>query len=203
MEAIFPAMKTDFFKYNNHDNIEVEFRIGKINSTFFDTNVGKDVYEKVLRRLRQFTGWDDVVETNTSVYYKGTKRITVNDDNDDEDPIKIHKRAISKKNFKFDSQYPFDVRMAISTEVPLQVDEDEEGEDEIMDFSRTKSRVSFVRKNLSIDVTQVTGEPDDMDREEETSYEIELEIINPMDVTEERLLYNIVHKIFDVLKIVE
>jgi len=72
-----------------------------------------------------------------------------------------------------------------------------------MDTVRAKNRTSFIRKNLSIDMTVVTGDPSDMDCEEEARYEIELEIIDPKNIKDRNELFNLVQKVFDVLKIVE
>jgi hypothetical protein len=68
-----------------------------------------------------------------------------------------------------------------------------------MDYVRCKKRVSFIRKNLSIDMTIVTGQPDDLDDEEEETYEIELEIIDPSKVQGDNQFFNIVYKIQCVL----
>ena len=104
--------------------------------------------------------------------------------------IKVHKEDF------VDSQQPLDVRFCIAREIPTT------GEYE-MDRKRSKTRHSFVRKNLSIDMTVVTGDPSDMDCEEEARYEIELEIIDPKNVKDRNELFNLVQKVFDVLKIVE
>ena len=72
-----------------------------------------------------------------------------------------------------------------------------------MDSVRYKKRISFIRKNLSIDMTVVTGDPTDLDCEDESQYQIELEIIDPTKVKDDIELYNIIYKIFDILKIIE
>mgnify|MGYP000271226168 CR=1 FL=1 len=63
-----------------------------------------------------------------------------------------------------------------------------------------KSGVIVGWKNLVIDMTEVTGDPDDMDDESEASYEIELEIVNPKEVSDDDTLYNIIYKIECVMK---
>jgi hypothetical protein len=57
-----------------------------------------------------------------------------------------------------------------------------------------------VRKNLSIDMTIVKGTPDDKDSEEDTTYQIEMEIIDPSQITDDDNLFKILHKIFDLMK---
>ena len=196
MDIIFASTAQIFNENKNKSNTEIEFRFGKINKQMFDTNVGKDVFTRVMSGLRKYKEWENVVETHTSVYYKGNTRVIVNEDNEDE-IIKMEKINISKKDFKLEKNI-MDVRLAVSTETIIE----SEG-DGVMDSIRTKHRVSFIRKNLSIDMTVVQGDACDMDDEEENRYEIELEIINLNLVKDDKELYNLIHKIFDILKIVE
>ena len=88
----------------------------------------------------------------------------------------------------------FDVRLGISTETPVPHKEDEE-----YTQVRNVKRVSFVRKNLRIDVSAVSGDPEDKDSEHEVEYQIELELMHVPEARHE--LYNMVYKVFDVLKI--
>ena len=197
MDNIFASTTRVLNENKNKPNTEIEFRFGKINKKMFDTNVGKDIFTKIISGLRKYKEWENVIETHTSVYYKGNTRVIVNDDNED-DIIKMEKINISKNDFKLEKNI-MDVRLAVSTETPIQ----SEGDGGVMDSIRTKHRVSFIRKNLSIDMTVVQGDSCDMDDEEENRYEIELEIINLSLVKDEKELYNLIHKIFDILKIVE
>ena len=71
-----------------------------------------------------------------------------------------------------------------------------------MDRKRTKTRHSFVRKNLSIDMTISSGDNADMDSEEEASYQIELEIVKPSDVDSIYKFKNILQKIDDLCKLI-
>ncbi len=68
-------------------------------------------------------------------------------------------------------------------------------------YSRVKhrERQTFIRKNVAIDMTIITGDPNDMDSEEEAQYQIEVEIIDPTKVGTE--LYNVVYKIRNMLEI--
>jgi hypothetical protein len=59
-----------------------------------------------------------------------------------------------------------------------------------------------VRKGLSIDLSEVSGDADDKDSEEATEYQIELEILNPpVNAAERHQVFNIVYKISDICKI--
>jgi hypothetical protein len=103
----------------------------------------------------------------------------------------VQKISVVKEDF---TCQPLDVRFSISREIPTFGEYD-------MDRKRSKTRHSFVRKNLSIDMTISSGDSVDMDSEEECSYQIELEIVNPQDVQNDNELYNIIHKIDDLAKI--
>ena len=200
MDAIFGTVQDTFKSVVATENVEIEFRFGKINNKMFDTNVGKDIFEKVMSGLNKYSLWESVLKSNTSVYYKGTVRMSINDNNEKDVTI-IEKKNITKKDFNL-SDHIMDVRMAVSTETILPI-RCRPGENDIMDFIRVKNRVSFIRKNLRVDMTIVQGDTCDIDDEDENRYEIELEIIDPLIVTDEKLLYNITNKIFDILKIVE
>jgi hypothetical protein len=49
-----------FDVHNDSENVEVEMRLGKFNGTFFDTNVGKAAYDRVLAGLQGYKGWEDI-----------------------------------------------------------------------------------------------------------------------------------------------
>jgi hypothetical protein len=104
----------------------------------------------------------------------------------------IQKISFFKEDFKRD---PLDVRFCVAREIPTT------GEYE-MDRKRTKTRHSFVRKNLSIDMTISSGDNADMDSEEEATYQIELEIVKPSDVDSIYKFQNILQKIDDLSKLI-
>lgn len=73
-------------------------------------------------------------------------------------------------------------------------------EDEIYDATKKKVRTSYTRKGMSIDMTMFSGNPDDMDDEEDMSYQVEFEIKNPKDVKTRDQLYNHIYKIKNLLE---
>ena len=81
----------------------------------------------------------------------------------------------------------------MSKEIPMPEDIDRE-----MDKKKVKQRVSFLRKNVSIDITIVTGDSHDMDAEDPMTYQIEFEIINPSAVVSKDDLFKILYKINNV-----
>lgn len=188
VDKIFPI----FDKYKDEENIEVELRLGKYNGTFFDTNVGKETFDRVLSGLQQYNGWEDVKKSTCDIYYndKNGIRITANEDTGEQ--AMIQKINVEKEDF---NGMPTDMRFSVSREIPTW------GQYE-MDRKRTKSRYSFVRKNLSIDMTISSGDNVDMDSEEECSYQIEFEIVKPNDVSDIDSFYKIVHKVNDLSKLI-
>ena len=174
----------------NVPNVEIEMRLGNIFNNHFDSNVGKETYDKIFRRLLKYDGWENVSKSNTTVYYSGNRRMIIDDDTDEQT---YHiKTRVSNNNYKMQ---PCDVRISVSTEVPCEEFDDE------MDACRARKRTSFVRKNLTIDMTEVCGDADDLDDEEEIQYQVELEIMDPKLLDTENKVTNLVHKINDVLKI--
>jgi hypothetical protein len=190
-KTIYDRIKPTFDSLKNEEHIEVEMRLGKHNGSLFDTNVGKETWERVLKGLNKYQGWESKKKSVVDVYYNDANNIRITADEDTGDQTMVQKIAVVKEDF---TCQPLDVRFSISREIPTFGQYD-------MDRKRSKTRHSFVRKNLSIDMTISSGDSVDMDSEEECSYQIELEIVNPQDVQNDNELYNIIHKIDDLAKI--
>jgi mRNA capping enzyme, beta chain. len=181
-----------FEAHKAEGDIEVEIRLGKHNGALFDTNVGKDTWKRVLRGLKKYQGWENVKSSTSEVYYNDSNNIRITSDEDSGEQTMIQKISVIKEDFKCD---PLDVRFCVAREIPTS------GEYE-MDRKRTKTRHSFVRKNLSIDMTISSGDNADMDSEEEASYQIELEIIKPSEVDSVYKFQNILQKVADLSKLI-
>ena len=181
-----------FEAHKNEGDIEVDIRLGKHNGSLFDTNVGKDVWKNVLKGLKKYDGWESTKTTTSDVYYSDVNNVRITCDEDTGEQTMIQKIAVVKEDFK---REPLDVRFCVAREIPTS------GEYE-MDRKRTKTRHSFVRKNLSIDMTISSGDNADMDSEEEASYQIELEIVKPSDVDSIYKFQNILQKIDDLCKLI-
>jgi hypothetical protein len=193
IKAITEKLLPVFEEHKEEEHIEVEMRLGKHNGSFFDTNVGKDTFERVLEGLRKYDGWEKTETSELDVYYNDANniRLSVNKDTGDNGSM-IQKINVLKEDF---NGSPLDMRFSVSREIPTW------GEYE-MDRVRTKTRHSFVRKNLSIDMTISSGDNVDMDSEEECSYQIEFEIVKPQDVGTRDEFFNIVHKVNDLSKLI-
>ena len=174
------------------ENIEVEIRLGKHNGSLFDTNVGRDTWERTLKGLKNYDGWESTNYTESDVYYNDNSNVRITSNEDTGEQTMIQKISVVKEDFKCE---PLDVRVCIAREIPIS------GEYE-MDRKRTKTRHSFVRKNLSIDMTISSGDNADMDSEEEATYQIEMEFVKPSDVDSIYKFKNILQKIDDLTKLI-
>jgi hypothetical protein len=181
-----------FEAHKNEGDIVVAIRFGKHNGALFDTNVGKDIWKRVLKGLKKYDGWESTKSSTVDVYYNDNNNVRITADEDTGEQTMIQKISVAKQDFKRD---PLDVRFCVAREIPTS------GEYE-MDRKRTKTRHSFVRKNLSIDMTISSGDNADMDSEEEASYQIELEIVKPSDVDSLNAFKNILQKIDDLTKLI-
>ena len=188
VEKLLPVFET----HRDEEHIEVEMRLGRHNGTFFDTNLGKETFERVLDGLKKYNGWEDVKNTTCDIFYNDKNGIRITANHDTGEQAMIQKINVLKEDF---SGGPTDMRFSVSREIPTW------GEYE-MDRKRTKTRYSFIRKNLSIDMTISSGDNVDMDSEEECSYQIELEIVKPGDVKTRDEFFNIVHKVNDLSKLI-
>ena len=192
IETITDKVLPVFDTHKDEENIEIELRLGKYNGSFFDTNVGKETFERVLDGLRRYTGWENVKTSVSDIFYSDKDGVRITSDHETGEQTMIQKINVIKDDF---TGTPLDMRFSISREIPTW------GEYE-MDRKRTKTRHTFIRKNLSIDMTISSGDNVDMDSEEECSYQIEFEIIKPGDVSCRDELFNIIHKVNDLSKLI-
>lgn len=188
VEKILPM----FDSYKDEEHIEVELRLGKYNGSFFDTNMGKKTFERVLKGLQKYDKWEKIDTSISDIFYNDKESIRITSNHDTGEQKMIQKINVVKEDF---SGTPTDMRFSVSREIPNW------GEYE-MDRKRTKTRYSFVRKNLSIDMTISSGDNADMDSEEESSYQIEFEIVDPTKVSSRDEFFNIIHKVNDLSKLI-
>tara|TARA_B110000003_G_scaffold274120_1_gene313312 strand:+ start:1808 stop:2434 length:627 start_codon:yes stop_codon:yes gene_type:complete len=196
IDAVMERIRPCYDRHVPGENIEVEFRFGKFNGSFFDTNVGAATFRKVYEGLQQFLGWEKVVNTVQDVYYADAENVRMSVDGTTEERSLIRKSKVEQVDFTGIETSPFDVRFSVNHEEPLQ------GEF-AMDRKRMKQRTSFIRKNLSIDMTVSTGAAFDKDDENPACYQIEMEIVDPSEISCEEELYNIAYKINDVMRILK
>jgi hypothetical protein len=171
-DTLFPIIE----KHRNDEHVELEFRLGKFNGT-----------------MSKYNGWDKIIGSEQEVFYRDSDGLRISTDRASGDEEIIKKERILNQDFKQSSNVPFDIRCSVSKEIPMPEDIDRE-----MDKKKVKQRVSFLRKNVSIDITIVTGDTHDMDAEDPMTYQIEFEIINPSAVVSKDDLFKILYKINNV-----
>jgi len=188
-DTLFPIVE----EYKSYEHVELEFRLGKFNGSMFDTNVGKGVFDKLQIGFTKYLGWDKVICEEHEVFYRESDGLRISTDQATGEEAVVHKHRVLNKDFKLGSTIPFDLRFSISREIPVSGDIDRS-----MDKKKNKRRLSFQRKNVTIDITIITGDVHDNDSEEAVSYQIEFEILNPKNIQTVDDLYKILHKINDV-----
>jgi hypothetical protein len=76
-ESVYKKVHKIFDENQNDPQIEVEMRLGKFNGKMFDTNVGKDTFDRVYRALTKYQGWEKVFTTQEEVFYRDRDKIQV------------------------------------------------------------------------------------------------------------------------------
>ena len=192
ISAIVEQLLPVFDGVKDEEDVEVELRLGKYNGSFFDTNVGKETWDRVLSGLQKYEGWEKKETSVSDVYYNDKNSIRITSNQETGEQKMIQKISILKEDF---TGTTLDLRFAISREVPTWGEYD-------MDRKRTKTRHSFIRKNLSIDMTISYGDNADPDSEDKYSYQIELEMVKPSEVKTRDAFFNMVYKVNDLVKII-
>ena len=191
MEQLYEKGSTMFNKYKNVEHVEMEMRLGKIYRGGFDTDVGHTNFSRILTALEKFDTWENIEESDTSMYYSKNVRTSFNNVTD-EHLETVEKTKIDCFDTKFEN-FPYDVRFCASVEKPI------ESGDTVAEMVRVKRRKSYTRKNLRIDMTVVKGESDDMDDEADERYEVELEIMNVNAIFSDVQMYNTLYKVVCVM----
>lgn len=191
---LFAQWKPLIEQYKTRDHVEIEIRFGRRSGKGFDTNVGEARFMKLFEALDAYNGWENKVQKKYDVYYfEDNKRVQFNEETDERDAVQ--KERILVNDFCLEGM-PLDIRLGISLERPFEYN------DETATDQKSKNRWSFVRKNLSIDLSQIHGSPDDKDADDDTVYQVEMEIINPKLIDNDVTLYNLLYKVFDIMKCV-
>jgi len=194
------AIKPIVDKYKDEENIEMEFRLGRFNGTFFDTNIGDKTYADFIRGFSSYIGWETIEENTYDVYSREDNNIRLTIDNKTGEETLIKKERLENIDFKNLHKSPFDIRFSVSRETPI---DDEEYDNNEWHRNIKKERCSYTRKNLSIDRTVTAGETLDKDSEVSTIYQLELEIVDPKKITDIDTLFNICHKIKDIFNMLD
>jgi hypothetical protein len=193
-QHVFKSVEPVFNKHKMSEHIECEVRLGRFVGKRFDANVGETTWKAIVSALEKYQGWESCVTTASEVYYQGDLRMVVDGETDEQELFR--KKRISNTELKLDGR-PLDARFSVSTEEP--VDPETLGENDEWEQCRCRKRRSFVRKNLRIDCTVVSGGDVDPDAEDDTEYQVEMEIIDPTKVGDKDTAFNIFYKLQDIL----
>ena len=191
---VFNAIEPVFNRHKTTPHVECEVRLGRFVGKRFDANVGETTWKAVVAALERYDGWESSTTTASEVYYKGDLRMVVDGETDEQELYR--KKRVSNTELKLSGR-PLDARFSVSTEEP--VDPDVLGDDDEWEQCRCRKRKSFVRKNLRSDCTVVTGGDVDPDAEDDTEYQVEMEVVDVTQVEDRDTAFNIFYKLQDIL----
>lgn len=193
MEGKFESACDAIYRHAGTEHIEIEMRLGVIDSRgHFDTNIGKERWYKIHGALEAYNDWSSkCMRRSDTVFMSGDSVRVIVDEKTSARDVHIKKR-VKTIDVKL-TEYPLDVRFSIATEEPCEL-----GDNEVR-LMRRRERSSFSRKNVCIDMTISTEEVADIDAETDTSYQVELEVIDPLKLRDTKDIKNITHKIFCLL----
>jgi hypothetical protein len=186
--------------YKDTEGVEFEFRLGRMNGRKFDSNIGKDYFEKIAGVLTTKSSWNEQHMLHTTEYSKNKSNVRQILDEKTDTEIFIEKKRIKDITYTVDG-LPLDFRFSVSQEIPLK---NQEPMDEC-DYVREKKRTSRHYKNWKYETTQVEGGEMDLDEESATRYEVELEVKDPTTIKNgtsytEWFAHSGVLKVMDMLK---
>ena len=161
-------------EFKDLDGVEFEFRLGRMNGRKFDSNVGKDYFNKIAGILTTNTSWDTQQMLHTTEYSKKKSNIRQILDEKTDTEMFIEKKRLKDVTYSVEG-LPLDFRFSVSQEIILKNQEPMEE----CDFVREKKRTSRHHKNWKFETTQVDGGDIDPDEESTTRFEVELEVKDP------------------------
>ena len=171
-------------------HFELEFRLGMIDTRrrAFRPEITKVVFDAIVRGLRTNPKWTDVEETHTVDHAtRDGVRTTVDVQNQDLPRKYMKKTRIFNEDLEnADANAVFDVRISGSRERTIEeVSQQQQQQQQKPVSIREKKRTSFRYKFWRYDATEVTTHYDanrDKDEDRKTTYELELELVDPSQV---------------------
>lgn len=172
-------------------DLEIEFRIGIYDQDrqTFETNIGKENFEKISEQLNSSDIWSEVLTKNTVDYFLNGRRLSIAGD----EKICIKKNKLEVHDFVI-SGSKFDLRVSVSRELKTNKFQQEKA-----NYIRVKDRTSYVHDIWSYDLTTIRSK----DSNEPISYEFELEVLNFKDTTIHYLMHDGLIKIMDIIQMCE
>lgn len=172
--AVWQAVHT-----HGHDVLELEFRLGKhLPGNSFSSSVGKEAFEAVSKKLDASTAWTATYEINTvdMIHTGGAKHITTTAHSLPgplPPPQWLTKTRIATIDIPTHTALSARASVSIETFAPADADVPP------TTSRRIKSRKRYVWNCWAFDLTRVHSTlPDDLDNDD-VSYEIEIELVDP------------------------
>ena len=186
LEPAIKILETLIKKYKNHNNVEIEIKLGRIDGSFVAGIHSESFYDKIKQTLNSYKGWNSVIEENTIDYIKDSYRKTGD--------IIIHKKRLETLNFMFKGT-PYDFRICVSTETPCTLASFKHS------LVRKKNRISYIYKECKLDLTKIEEETNDEIIENE-EFEVELIKLNS-STSDVYRAHSALLKIRDIINICE
>jgi hypothetical protein len=102
IKSIYDKVKPTFKSMSGEEHIEVELRLGKHNGTLFDTNMGKETWDRVLKGLKKYKGWESMKSSVADVFYNDANNIRITSDEESGEQTMVQKINVVKEDFKCD-----------------------------------------------------------------------------------------------------
>lgn len=182
LEAI-ELMKETFDKLKDLENVEVEFRIGKLYKGFV-SEITKEQFNIIQEKLSDSDVWDSISTVVSEDYFKDDKRLTIMNG----ETICIKKEKIKTFDFNFIGSC-FDIRVNFAKETPCRKFVPKQDS-----FCRSKNRTSYIVDGLSFDLTTVTT------KDSGTTYSFELEIKDFKRASSHYIIHDCFLKIKDIIE---
>lgn len=156
-------------KYKTDKTIEIELRLGQIEIKSFKSGLNSiDFYNKIKDNLNSCKDWKSTTcITSEDIVNNEIRKTIFIGDNKIVKPICIKKQKLHKIDLTYDNT-PYDIRIAISKEIPIDT-KIKTG------ITRKKIRNSYIYKDYSLDLTRVITVDNTVSTE---TYEFELELLN-------------------------
>ena len=168
---------------HGHPGLELEFRLGRrLPGGAFVSSIGPDAFKAIKTKLDASNVWDAVYDVDTvDLIHSAAKHVTTIRHLKNGDPLPVPpprwltKTRVANIDYEFDTATPFSARASVSiesfapagTECPPTT------------ARRTKCRRRYVWKCWAFDLTQVHSTlPGDLDNDDAT-YELEIELLDP------------------------
>ena len=164
------SFKEIISKYKNHENIEIELRIGQIQFDKFVSGLNnKDFFDKIRANLDSSQDFKKkTFKTEEKIKNGYRKTVKLNNTRVNKDIVK--KERVLNMDFKYNNT-PYDIRLSVSTENIV----DSSAVRFTNYITRIKNRNCYYYKDFRIDLTEVEQIENSVSS---IQYELEVELIN-------------------------